>query len=134
MYEKFYSIKGIYETTNVLIHVTANADHLITIPTFVMRGAGKQTHYEYEVRIIVPDGKLCILRRYSRFRELHMSMKNLYGAKVCEQLRLHSVSVLLLCKHFHLFESTLYVVSIMISKHWAQLVLDERLFSALISR
>uniref|UniRef100_A0A1B0FAF6 Kinesin motor domain-containing protein n=1 Tax=Glossina morsitans morsitans TaxID=37546 RepID=A0A1B0FAF6_GLOMM len=60
----------------------SNADHLITIPTFVMRGAGKQTHYEYEVRIIVPDGKLCILRRYSRFRELHMSMKNLYGAKI----------------------------------------------------
>ncbi|KAI9582498.1 hypothetical protein GQX74_009885 [Glossina fuscipes] len=60
----------------------SNADHLITIPTFVMRGAGKQTHYEYEVRIVVPDGKLCILRRYSRFRELHMSMKNLYGAKI----------------------------------------------------
>lgn len=48
----------------------------------MIRGAGKQTHYEYEIRIILPDGKLNILRRYSRFRELHMSMKNIYGAKV----------------------------------------------------
>ncbi|XP_013103860.2 kinesin-like protein Klp98A [Stomoxys calcitrans] len=57
-------------------------EHFITVPTFVIRGAGKQTHYEYEVRIALPDGKLNILRRYSRFRELHMSMKNLYGAKI----------------------------------------------------
>lgn len=47
-----------------------------------MRGAGKQTHYEYEVRIALPDGKLNILRRYSRFRELHLCMKHCYGAKV----------------------------------------------------
>ncbi|XP_075164905.1 kinesin-like protein 98A isoform X2 [Haematobia irritans] len=60
----------------------AETEHFITVPTFVIRGAGKQTHYEYEVRIALPDGKLNILRRYSRFRELHMSMKNLYGAKI----------------------------------------------------
>ncbi|KAM8703883.1 hypothetical protein ACLKA7_008503 [Drosophila subpalustris] len=57
-------------------------EHFITIPTFVMRGAGKQTHYEYEVRIALPDGKLNILRRYSRFRELHLCMKHCYGAKI----------------------------------------------------
>ncbi|XP_055371627.1 kinesin-like protein Klp98A isoform X2 [Condylostylus longicornis] len=57
-------------------------DHFISIPSFVIRGAGKQTHYEYEVRIILPDGKLNILRRFSRFRELHLAMKNTYGAKV----------------------------------------------------
>ncbi|XP_034127809.1 kinesin-like protein Klp98A isoform X4 [Drosophila guanche] len=57
-------------------------DHFITIPSFVMRGAGKQTHYEYEVRIALPDGKLNILRRYSRFRELHLCMKHCYGAKI----------------------------------------------------
>ncbi|KAI8127047.1 Kinesin-like protein Klp98A [Lucilia cuprina] len=60
----------------------SETEHVITIPTFVIRGAGKQTHYEYEIRIILPDGKLNILRRYSRFRELHMSMKNTYGAKI----------------------------------------------------
>ncbi|XP_015037070.1 kinesin-like protein Klp98A isoform X2 [Drosophila pseudoobscura] len=60
----------------------ADGDHFITIPSFVMRGAGKQTHYEYEVRIALPDGKLNILRRYSRFRELHLCMKHCYGAKI----------------------------------------------------
>lgn len=63
-------------------YFSAETEHFITVPTFVVRGAGKQTHYEYEVRIALPDGKLNILRRYSRFRELHMSMKNVYGAKV----------------------------------------------------
>ncbi|XP_037956915.1 kinesin-like protein Klp98A isoform X2 [Teleopsis dalmanni] len=57
-------------------------DHFITIPSFVIRGAGKQTHYEYEIRLVLPDGKLNILRRYSRFRELHLSMKHCYGAKI----------------------------------------------------
>ncbi|XP_030563711.1 kinesin-like protein Klp98A isoform X1 [Drosophila novamexicana] len=57
-------------------------EHFITIPSFVIRGAGKQTHYEYEVRIALPDGKLNILRRYSRFRELHLCMKHCYGAKI----------------------------------------------------
>lgn len=57
-------------------------DQFITIPGFVLRGAGKQTHYEYEVRISLADGRLSILRRYSRFRQLHLSMKDCYGAKV----------------------------------------------------
>ncbi|XP_034489136.1 kinesin-like protein Klp98A isoform X2 [Drosophila innubila] len=60
----------------------SEGEHFITIPTFVMRGAGKQTHYEYEVRIALPDGKLNILRRYSRFRELHLCMKHCYGATI----------------------------------------------------
>lgn len=59
-------------------------DQFLTIPSFVLRGAGKQTHYEYEIRINLPDGRLNILRRYSRFRELHLSMKHCYGAKVCK--------------------------------------------------
>ncbi|XP_055849547.1 kinesin-like protein Klp98A isoform X1 [Episyrphus balteatus] len=57
-------------------------DQFISIPSFVIRGAGKQTHYEYEIRIILPDGKLNILRRYSRFRELHLTMKHCYGSKI----------------------------------------------------
>uniref|UniRef100_A0A0K8TKQ0 Putative kinesin-like protein n=1 Tax=Tabanus bromius TaxID=304241 RepID=A0A0K8TKQ0_TABBR len=60
----------------------SETEHLILIPGFVIRGAGKQTHYEYEVRVNLPDEKLVILRRYSRFRELHLSMKNIYGSKV----------------------------------------------------
>lgn len=57
-------------------------DQHITIPGFVLRGAGKQTHYEYEVKMSFADGKLSILRRFSRFRELQQSMKDRYGAKV----------------------------------------------------
>ncbi|XP_055716904.1 kinesin-like protein Klp98A isoform X2 [Phlebotomus papatasi] len=59
-----------------------DAENYVSIPTFIMRGAGKQTHYEYEVKVCLPDGRWTLLRRYSRFRELHNSMKNLYGEKV----------------------------------------------------
>lgn len=48
----------------------------------MVRGAGKQTHFEYEVRITLPDDKWTLLRRYSRFRELHLCMKSFYGEKV----------------------------------------------------
>lgn len=65
-----------------------------------MRGAGKQTHYEYEVRIALPDGKLNILRRYSRFRELHLCMKHCYGAKVSWLLFLLNIPCFNLC-YFH---------------------------------
>lgn len=49
----------------------------------MVRGAGKQTHVEYEVRITLPEEKWTLLRRYSRFRELHLTMKSSYGEKVC---------------------------------------------------
>ncbi|XP_055627378.1 kinesin-like protein Klp98A isoform X2 [Toxorhynchites rutilus septentrionalis] len=58
------------------------SEHLINIPTYIIRGAGKQTHYEYEVKINLPDERWALLRRYSRFRELHLQMKKLYGDKV----------------------------------------------------
>lgn len=67
-----------------------------------MRGAGKQTHYEYEVRIVLPDGKLNILRRYSRFRELHLSMKHCYGAKVRICTYIYIVINMKIYKHFYL--------------------------------
>lgn len=47
-----------------------------------MRGAGKQTHIEYEIRIFLADDRWLLLRRYSRFRDLHLNMKALYGEKV----------------------------------------------------
>ncbi|XP_053680754.1 kinesin-like protein Klp98A [Anopheles nili] len=61
---------------------TYRSDHLINIPTYIIRGAGKQTHYEYEVKINLPDERWTLLRRYSRFRELHLVMKKLYGDKI----------------------------------------------------
>ncbi|EAA13643.5 AGAP003925-PA [Anopheles gambiae str. PEST] len=64
------------------IEGTYRSDHLINIPTYIIRGAGKQTHYEYEVKINLPDERWTLLRRYSRFRELHLTMKKLYGDKI----------------------------------------------------
>lgn len=68
----FSSIKSILEP-----------EHSINIPTYIIRGAGKQTHYEYEIRIFLRDDRWVLLRRYSRFRELHLSMRAKYGDKVC---------------------------------------------------
>ena len=57
-------------------------EHSINIPSYIIRGAGKQTHYEYEIRIFLRDDRWVLLRRYSRFRELHLSMRAKYGEKV----------------------------------------------------
>ncbi|XP_054289837.1 kinesin-like protein Klp98A [Macrosteles quadrilineatus] len=54
----------------------------VRVPTYVLRGAGSNTHYAYEVRVSVAGECWAILRRYSRFRELHLQMKQKYGAKV----------------------------------------------------
>lgn len=76
------------------------SDHIISIPSYIIRGAGKQTHYEYEVRICLLDDRWVLLRRYSRFRELHLSLKSCYGEKVsCVLLyMLYNSSVLFLKK------------------------------------
>ncbi|XP_062702424.1 kinesin-like protein Klp98A isoform X2 [Aedes albopictus] len=58
------------------------SEHFINIPTYIIRGAGKQTHYEYEVKLNLPDDRWTLLRRYSRFRELHLKMKKEYGEKI----------------------------------------------------
>ncbi|XP_044013753.1 kinesin-like protein KIF16B isoform X2 [Aphidius gifuensis] len=55
---------------------------IISVPSYVIRGAGTSSHYEYEVRVIVKDDSWTLLRRYRRFRELYMSMKQKYGSKV----------------------------------------------------
>lgn len=57
-------------------------EHSINIPNYITRGAGKQTHVEYEIRIFLVDDRWLLLRRYSRFRELYLSMKAQYGDKV----------------------------------------------------
>ncbi|XP_025836332.1 kinesin-like protein Klp98A isoform X3 [Agrilus planipennis] len=59
-----------------------NCDNIISITNYILRGAGNQTHYEYEVKINTTDDKWTVYRRYSRFRELYLVMKSKYGQKV----------------------------------------------------
>ncbi|KAK4883965.1 hypothetical protein RN001_000236 [Aquatica leii] len=60
-------------------------ESLISITGYFLRGAGKRTHYEYEVRITTAYGEWwSVLRRFSRFRDLHLSMKARYGEKVSQ--------------------------------------------------
>lgn len=65
-----------------MIFPTDESEYVISVPSYVIRGAGKHTHFEYEIRITLPDEKWTLMRRYSRFRELHISLKNVYGDKV----------------------------------------------------
>ncbi|XP_034232452.1 kinesin-like protein Klp98A isoform X2 [Thrips palmi] len=55
---------------------------LIHIPSYVIRGAGSSTHYEYEVRVNAGGERWTLLRRYRRFRELHLQMREKYGSVV----------------------------------------------------
>nr|CAD7441039.1 unnamed protein product [Timema bartmani] len=54
----------------------------VQVPSYVLRGASSSTHYEYEVQVIMAGERWTLLRRYKRFRELHLSMKNKYGSPV----------------------------------------------------
>ncbi|KAM7008767.1 kinesin-like protein KIF16B isoform 2-T2 [Tautogolabrus adspersus] len=50
----------------------------ISIPRYVLRGQGKDEHFEFEVKISVMDDMWTVFRRYSRFREMHKSLKLKY--------------------------------------------------------
>ncbi|KAG7231822.1 hypothetical protein INR49_010285 [Caranx melampygus] len=50
----------------------------ISIPRYVLRGQGKDEHFEFEVKITVMDDTWTVFRRYSRFREMHKSLKLKY--------------------------------------------------------
>uniref|UniRef100_A0A671VWQ6 Kinesin family member 16B n=1 Tax=Sparus aurata TaxID=8175 RepID=A0A671VWQ6_SPAAU len=50
----------------------------ISIPRHVLRGQGKDEHFEFEVKITVVDETWTVFRRYSRFREMHKSLKLKY--------------------------------------------------------
>lgn len=64
----------------------ANIKNYIRIVDYYVRGAGRQTHIEYEIRLTLPDkNKWSILRRYSRFRDMHNNLKRDYGDKVIQQ-------------------------------------------------
>ncbi|XP_039304314.1 kinesin-like protein Klp98A isoform X2 [Solenopsis invicta] len=55
---------------------------IVSVPSYVIRGAGASSHYEYEVRVVAQDDSWTLLRRYRRFRELYISMRQKYGSKV----------------------------------------------------
>ncbi|XP_057698379.1 kinesin-like protein KIF16B [Corythoichthys intestinalis] len=50
----------------------------INIPRYVLRGQGKDEHFEFEVKMSVKDDTWTVFRRYSRFREMHKSLKLKY--------------------------------------------------------
>ncbi|KAF4118373.1 kinesin-like protein KIF16B isoform X2 [Onychostoma macrolepis] len=50
----------------------------ISIPRYVLCGQGKDEHFEFEVKITVLDETWMVFRRYSRFREMHKSLKLKY--------------------------------------------------------
>ncbi|CAJ1052893.1 kinesin-like protein KIF16B isoform X7 [Xyrichtys novacula] len=50
----------------------------ISIPRYVLRGQGKDEHFEFEVKITVNDEMWTVFRRYSRFREMHKGLKLKY--------------------------------------------------------
>lgn len=62
----------------------------VQVPTYVLRGAGSATHYAYEVRVTASGERWALLRRYSRFRELHLQMKHKYGSKVVSRTQVTS--------------------------------------------
>ncbi|XP_006860684.1 PREDICTED: kinesin-like protein KIF16B-like isoform X1 [Chrysochloris asiatica] len=51
----------------------------ISIPRYVLCGQGKDEHFEFEVKIAVLDETWTIFRRYSRFREMHKTLKLKYA-------------------------------------------------------
>lgn len=57
---------------------TDSEESIVSITSYCLRGAGSKTHYEYEVKICTCDDRWSILRRYSRFRDLHIAMKARY--------------------------------------------------------
>ncbi|KAF1466248.1 Kinesin-like protein KIF16B, partial [Megadyptes antipodes antipodes] len=61
----------------------ANPDDLkdpikVSIPRYVLCGQGKDAHYEFEIKITVLDETWTVFRRYSRFREMHKTLKLKY--------------------------------------------------------
>ncbi|KPP79066.1 hypothetical protein Z043_101385, partial [Scleropages formosus] len=55
----------------------------ISIPRYVLRGQGKDEHYEFEVKITVLDETWAVFRRYSRFREMHRTLRLKYPEVFC---------------------------------------------------
>eukprot|EP00063_Salmo_salar_P053556 XP_014028391.1 PREDICTED: kinesin-like protein KIF16B isoform X8 [Salmo salar] len=72
-----------YEQRFVSVPLGTNSDCLkdpvkISIPRYVLRGQGKDEHFEFEIKITVMDETWTVFRRYSRFREMHKTLKMKY--------------------------------------------------------
>ncbi|KAK2531773.1 Kif16b [Columba guinea] len=66
-----------------LILTTTHIDDLkdpikISIPRYVLCGQGRDEHYEFEIKITVLHETWTVFRRYSRFREMHKTLKLKY--------------------------------------------------------
>ncbi|KPI92102.1 Kinesin-like protein KIF16B [Papilio xuthus] len=71
------------DTTALGLTHPINFAEVVSIPGWVVRGAGAGTHHEYEVRVwLGPHCHWQLLRRYRRFRDLYLAMRRLYGHKV----------------------------------------------------
>lgn len=55
----------------------------MSIPRFVRRGQGKDEHFEFEVKLTVTGESWSVFRRYSRFREMHHSLRLKYPQVAC---------------------------------------------------
>ncbi|KAJ8954794.1 hypothetical protein NQ318_014906 [Aromia moschata] len=75
------------------ITTDTDCDSVVSIASYCLRGAGSKTHYEYEVRIFTVDDRWSILRRYSRFRDLHIAMKARYKDKDTTRRQVKAITV-----------------------------------------
>ena len=54
----------------------------------MLRGAGRDAHFEYEVRLCVAGERYTLYRRYQRFRELQRYVRQRYGESAAASARL----------------------------------------------
>uniref|UniRef100_A0A3Q3AB52 Kinesin-like protein KIF16B n=1 Tax=Kryptolebias marmoratus TaxID=37003 RepID=A0A3Q3AB52_KRYMA len=64
--------------SNMNLHGAVQEPVKISIPRYVLRGQGKDEHFEFEVKVTVMEDTWTVFRRYSRFREMHKSLKFKY--------------------------------------------------------
>uniref|UniRef100_A0A672Z931 Kinesin-like protein KIF16B n=1 Tax=Sphaeramia orbicularis TaxID=375764 RepID=A0A672Z931_9TELE len=67
-----------FESLKVSLSTGVQDPVKVSIPRYVLRGQGKDEHFEFEVKITVMDESWTVFRRYSRFREMHKSLKLKY--------------------------------------------------------
>uniref|UniRef100_A0A8C5AFG3 PX domain-containing protein n=1 Tax=Gadus morhua TaxID=8049 RepID=A0A8C5AFG3_GADMO len=63
----------------------------VNVPCYLLRGQGKDEHYEYEVKISVGDETWTVFRRYSRFREMHRILSVVFV--LCFDLQLAALDI-----------------------------------------
>lgn len=80
-------------------------DSWVRVPSFVLRGVGRQARYEYEVRLYTEEESWVLMRRYQRFRELHLSMCAKYGRQVILKQILTKKKILLGVYRWKLYNS-----------------------------